>query len=56
MNKQQHAPKPQPPIVTLADRFLSTTQRLRADETVTATTVGLRYAAAWAQSRKAVQR
>lgn len=35
---------------TLADRLLAAGQSLRADETVTATTIALNYAAKWAQA------
>ena len=35
---------------TLAERFLLVGQRLRAAETVTATTVALAYAAKWVQA------
>jgi hypothetical protein len=49
--------KPQPPRITLADRLLASAgQRLRADETVSAGTFALTYAAKWQQARQGVRR
>lgn len=37
---------------TIADRFLVSGQRLRVDETMTSTTIALRYTAQWQQATK----
>ena len=50
MKMHKNYRKPQPPKVTLADRLLATGQHLRADETVSASTFRLTYAAKWQQA------
>lgn len=50
MTTKHRAPKPTFRNATLADRLLATGQRLRADETATATTFALNYAAKFVQA------
>lgn len=48
-NTFHRAPKPAFRPATLADQLVLAGQRLRATETMTATTMSLNYAAKWAQ-------
>jgi hypothetical protein len=48
--KNQKAPKPAPPRVTIADRLLVAGQRLRANEVATPLTMRVGFAAKWIQA------
>jgi hypothetical protein len=49
-NTNRRTPKPLPIRFTIANALLAAGQKLRADETATATTFALGYAAKWAQA------